>query len=226
MVKDSEAYKLIISWLSGQLTSYKWIKSRDAFSKKTPMGSSKVILNGRGSYDLSRETIGFELKPYFCLRFDKLHLWLEKHSHKKKSDLRQNCTHLFFLKDLVKDIKEDEITLRTDSLPKLKLDILQKLPTIIAALSLAFEPYKDLESLYPLVIDRLKKDEQDLPISGGVDWIFEMLAMIMIVEPDSFDKYEQILRNNLEVRYQNNEPNASLYFPNYEVIINDLKNSF
>ena len=223
MIKYSEAYNFIISWLTRQseFSGFRWDKKEKTFIKKTDFGLNIVDLYGTESFDLENDVLAFSIEPYYNVRFNIVHDWFIDYSHKRKSDLKYSYT--VALPHMHWNTFKSPILFRLEKRDDFDFDIRNKLPQVPEMCDKIFSHYNKLESLTSLLIDPIEQEGVNALPHVGIDWVFERLALILITRPAQFDDLEKIVYSRLEEMYNDGEPNALLYFHKYPEILNALK---
>lgn len=199
---------------------FKFIKSQSAFRQQTDFGFYSIEFYSHKSYDLDRDQAALEIHPVYGVRFDLLMKWFEKFSFKSLSDQRNNST-----------VIADGKTLRTvdkfyflDSKTEFDNEFSVFSSTARNISADYFSKYKTLDDYFAHdVLPVLNRERKMSDV--GTDWIFESLTAVKLFQFDRFDEMTKLLKDQIEVMKNRNEPNVKDYYDKFDIIFKELKDS-
>lgn len=213
---NNEVFNAIVADLNASdlLSDFKYLKSSSKLVLKTP--EIKRVLSLEHSW--VSHIFWIAIDPAFGVRFDILHKWFEKYSIRQLKDQRQDesvgftCGMIYKTADSYYDFLKDGS------------DFAEKYPPfrdiVLRCAEYVFSKFNTLEDLYEYRIVPVLTGDPQVPFDQ-TDWVFEYLALCLLVAPENYNKLKDKLLKIMEkVRVENPRVNYSLqiYYPLFDEI--------
>ncbi|MCH5347010.1 MAG: hypothetical protein J1E63_07860 [Muribaculaceae bacterium] len=222
---------------------YKFCKSPTSFYKKTK-GRKETI--GISFYyppffQEYIESAVAQIYPYYDVRFDILHRWFYKFDFRSPLAKRLNSS-ISYIPDMF------GLGLRNDfKYPLNEASFEEYFPKlqdeIITCSSMLFPRFQTLEQLYEFEVQTILDLVPPSLITGIWDWIyqrvdavsrriwheqsctwiFQSLALCLIVAPDNYPRWKEIILDQIERRHKKKEPNMEHYYYRLDEIFDCLE---
>ena len=199
---------------------FKIRKSDNSIICKTDYGYKRVSFNYFNTYDLLRDDLALEMKPFYEIRFNVLHKWFEKYSKRQLQFQRDDSsmafwgdklctTNEFFFLENRKGYKKDLQTLYTE---------------VVKNAEYVFSNFNSIKCYYSYFIESILNGKRELP-NDGFDWVVEYLIATKIVEPANYDFVKKLILKRVEFMMSRKEPNTALYYNDIPMILEDLEST-
>lgn len=224
-IKEEKTYLLGIIQELEAYKDYKFVKSRNALTYRDKFHKKEMRLSMRMSLD-NESNIGLEVYPSFSIRIHEVHKWFEKfYQGSNIKDFRQHSTlsmhpnHPSELLGLKQEknryfFRKDQQENWAEELAALKYSL------CVIGITF-FDKCADLTSIYYNYTRQLPTNKK-LVIGVG-KWIFEQLYIVKRVCPEEYPAFLKFAKEWQESNQKNNEPNAMIYAPYFDKILNELE---
>ncbi len=198
------------------LEEFKYVKSKSAFVLKGNGLSKRLYLECYVGAD--EDGFALEIKPYFGIQFVKVQKSLSRFYHGAKSDYNSRDNYFVFPKY---DTEHQYNILFSKYGGDTYESSFTELENIITKQAITFfNTFDSIENFYKQVT---KNIFDFIPFGGGGIWIFEQLLVSKLADVEGFKKLEPFLHDYQKKLFDEKEPNAEIYYPKYNEIVNFIK---
>lgn len=195
-------------------------KSDASIIRKLPFGFMRVIPRYYNTYDLVRDDLALEITPFYEIRFNVLHKWIEKYSKRALQYQRDDysiafwgdklgTTNEFFFLENREDFEID--------FQKLYIDIVRNAKHV-------FSKYSSLDSYYDYCINDVLNGKRQFP-DEGFEWVIEHLIATRIVAPSNYERVKEHVLQRVDWMMDRGNPNMELYYNDLPMILGDLEST-
>jgi len=160
-------------------------------------------------------------KPYWAIRYNRVHSWLEEfYQGSNISDCRERATKSLFYQNIVENYMDNlfGILIDTEDEEQFESDINTLKDLITKGITIIENDYNTLNKIYRIEVTKaLRGDFNEIGLS-----VFEKLAIVKICDEKALESYIKIYKNYLLQHFKANEPNAEIYYPYFNDIVDKL----
>lgn len=177
---------------------FTFIKKQSTFYKK--FDGKKLFIELGHWQDFPPSAIN--IYPMYCVRFEILHRWFERFSFRDVESLRRDDS---FGMDGI-GMSDQETFYIDPKGPNYEEELKALSEALKRNATYFFTKYDSLQALYEELVRPILEGKRELQTHGS-DWIFELLALCLLVKSDSYQKLKEILVMHIEKMYKRGEPN-------------------